>query len=84
MPLLEHDVERLFGSAKDDDIIKTSRQRFRMLREQLKQSRRLSRIWRVNIDFQFQGFYAFWRHDSPKLRLDKAPKWFFLAGLTDA
>lgn len=89
--LSEHDEERLFGGRRSDgpeiewvDDVPIRPAWMRRYREELKQSRRMSRLFGVNVDFQFQTLEAFCRNDGPRLRLDHHPKWFFLAGLTDA
>ena len=70
----QHDVERLFG--KKDVLIP-------MLREQLKQSRRLSRVLYCRVDFQFQTSTS--RYEGkPRERIDTMPDELFDAGLNDA
>ena len=85
--LEEHDLVRLFGLADDkkrpDGQLWNTRQ-WAMGREQLKQSRRLSRAMRVNVDFQIQTVHeAEQRATRPRLRLDTASDGFFDAGLGD-
>jgi hypothetical protein len=85
--LSEHDADRLFGEVKPVewiDGIPIQPQWMRILREELKQGRRAARVLGVNVDFQFQSFERFIRQDGPRLRLDSHPKFFFLAGMTDA
>ena len=84
--LLENaDIERLFGtdlSYAEGDL--TSVRRWRWLREELKQARRMSRAMRVNIDFQFQHAQHQARYaGKPRLRLDKATDEYLAAGLGD-
>jgi hypothetical protein len=92
IPLQEHDIDRLFGTDNDmpkdaageADIYDHSVRDWRWMREELKQSRRLSRQWSERFDFQFQHAERFWRCDMPRIRLDSVPRWTFLAGLCDA
>lgn len=85
IPLQDHDIERLFGTDTDrPEIGDTPVQMQRWMHEELKQSRRLARMWRENFDLQFQPFERFWRSDAPRIRLDTIPKWTFLAGMTNA
>ena len=54
-------------------------------REQLKQSRRLGRRFRCNVDFQIQTEEEASRYPGkPRLRLDAIPDEVFAAGLGDA
>jgi hypothetical protein len=84
----DQDLHRLFGRGYDDVGTVSSQWspgRWRQGREQLKQSRRLSRMMRVNVDFQIQDYVDAERYaDLPRLRLDKAPDGFFEAGKGDA
>jgi hypothetical protein len=86
--LAEVDMARLFGRDDATDArvgIDHGSRAWRRMREQLKQSRRFSRLMRVNIDLQVQTAAEALRYaDRPLLRLDRAPAGFFAAGLDDA
>jgi hypothetical protein len=83
----EADLTRLFGpddshEPRDPDAMTTPR-KWRILREELKRSRRLARHGLPFVDFQIQGeaeakFYE--DQGKPRVRLDRAPEGFFEAG----
>lgn len=84
MPLAEHDLARLFGRDRGGDGWQTGERDLRRMREQLKQSRRLSRVLRANVDFQIQTLAEFTAHEHrPRLRLDGVPDETLEAGLGD-
>ena len=83
----EPDMLRLFGEAGTGrtEMSLTDERTWRQCYEQLKQSRRLSRMLGKNIDFQIQSEktaagYA----ERDRVRLDMAPDGFFDAGVGDA
>lgn len=83
IPLSEEDQARLFG--KDTTIPEgatASNFHWRKWREELKQSRRLSRRLRFQyrVDIQFTSPEAFAANPKPKLQLDQATEDFLLAG----
>lgn len=87
--LADH-IERLFGprTMRGGRWWDWTEQDVRRGREQLKQSRRLSRQFGLNVDFQIQtqgakGYVVGYR-ERPKLRLDTMPDTAFGAGLGDA
>mgnify|MGYP000691666642 CR=1 FL=1 len=84
--LADHDLARLFGKEKPrDDVFDWSERDLRRGREQLKQSRRLSRRFRCNVDFQIQTEAEHAAHEGrPRLRLDTVPDEALGAGLGDA
>lgn len=85
--LTEPDLLRLFGPDKfrNGDWADWTEREVRMGREQLKQSRRLSRRFRCNVDFQIQTEADLKRYEGrPRLRLDTVPDETFSAGLRDA
>jgi hypothetical protein len=84
VPMAEADLARCFGKDQrqrgPDDLWPA--RRWKMAREQLKQCRRYSRIFSVNVDFQFQTLeQAAGRQDGSRLRLDKATDYDLKAGL---
>lgn len=83
--LAEHDIERLFGRPKPrGDGLDWTERDLRRGREQLKQSRRLSRRFRCNVDFQIQTEDEHAAHAGrPRLRLDTVPDDVLAAGLGD-
>lgn len=85
--LAEHDLARLFGKETqrgDGDIFDWTERDLRRGREQLKQSRRLSRRFRCNVDFQIQTEAEHAAHEGrPRLRLDNVPDDVLAAGLGD-
>lgn len=84
MPLDEPDLRRLFGRDRGGDGWETGERAMRRMREQLKQSRRLSRVLRANIDFQIQTAAEWAAHEHrPRLRLDGVPDDVLAAGLGD-
>lgn len=82
----ERDLVRLFGERRivQERWWDWTEQDQRRGREQLKQSRRLSRRFRCNVDFQFQSKLEAERYAGPKLRLDTVPAATFEVGWTDA
>lgn len=83
----DRDLVRLFGPPKlrDGDIRDWSTQELRQGREQLKQSRRLSRRFNCNVDFQIQTAHEFAAHEGHAcLRIDTIPDEVFTAGHGDA
>lgn len=84
--LAEHDLARLFGKAKPrGDGLDWTERDLRRGREQLKQSRRLSRRFRCNVDFQIQTEAEHAAHEGcPRLRLDTVPDDVLAAGMGDA
>lgn len=93
--MLEHaDMEALFGGDFEPRGLEWSNAKWRLEREQLKQSRRLTRRWRGGcpawrFDFQFQctlfsdinGLPIM--REGPHLRLDSVPLSYFAAGRGD-
>lgn len=88
------DMEALFGGDFESRGSEWSNAKWRLEREQLKQSRRLTRRWRGGcpawrFDFQFQCCLNSERtglpimHDAPHLRLDTVPLSYFSAGRGD-
>jgi hypothetical protein len=78
----ECDLHRLFGHP---DWRGVDEFRWRWHRYELKQSRRWSRTWMENVDFQVQTVDQAMRYSGmPRLRLDRIPRGYFLAGFTDA
>ena len=89
------DMEALFGKDFDSHGIEWSAAKWRLEREQLKQSRRLIRRWRGGgpawrFDFQFQcGLNSdatglpIMHEGKPHLRLDTVPLGYFAAGRGD-
>ena len=96
LQLTREDLELWFGKDFDSHGLEWSPARWRLEREQLKQSRRLTRIWKGGcpawrFDFQFQStlFSDFdglpiMREGKPFLRLDTVPLSYFAAGRGDA
>lgn len=83
--LAEHDVARLFGRDKPANIGEWSERELRRGREQLKQSRRMSRRFRCNVDFQIQTEAEAAAYEGrPRLRLDAVPDDVLAAGLGDS
>ena len=85
--LREADLLRLFGKSmmRNGDWTDWTERDVRMGREQLKQSRRLSRRLRCNVDFQIQSEVDFKRYEGrPRLRLDTVPLETFEVGFGDA
>lgn len=85
--LAEHDMARLFGRERlqGGDVFDWSERDLRRGREQLKQSRRLSRRFRCNVDFQIQTEAEHAAHEGrPRLRLDTVPDDVLAAGMGDA
>lgn len=82
----ERDLVRLFGERRivQDRWWDWTEQDHQRGREQLKQSRRLARRFRCNVDFQFQSLAEAARHAGPRLRLDTVPDATFEAGWTEA
>jgi hypothetical protein len=83
------DFVRLYGPDLEEPtrpaLDHQSRQEWRRMYDCLKQSRRLSRNTRRTVDFQVQRAEGRERYaDKPRVRLDRAPEWFFVAGLGDA
>lgn len=93
LQLGREDLELWFGKDFDSHGIDWAPGRWRLEREQLKQSRRLSRMWRGypcrRFDFQFQStlFSEFdglpIMREGPFLRLDTVPLHYFAAGRGD-
>lgn len=94
LQLTRDDLEMWFGTDFDKGHIEWSPGKWRLEREQLKQSRRLSRRWRGypcrRFDFQFQSTLfsdstglPIMREDRPSLRLDTVPLKYFDAGRGD-
>lgn len=90
--LTADDVVAMFGPDAQNRHVEWKRSHLMMAREELKQSRRLTRRWRhawhhdvarpMRFDFQFQvGDHA---PSKPKHRLDKVPDEMFNAGRGDA
>lgn len=89
------DMELLFGKDFDSHGLEWSNAKWRLEREQLKQSRRLTKRWRGGcpawrFDFQFQcalmseiDGLPIMREDRPSLRLDTVPLSYFAAGRGD-
>lgn len=89
------DLETWFGKDFDSHGLEWSAAKWRLEREQLKQSRRLTRRWRGGcpawrFDFQFQSTLfsdldglPIMRENKPHLRLDTVPLGFFAAGRGD-
>lgn len=85
----EAELARMFGADDSneprtlDDL--TAPREWRILRECLKQSRRLSRTFAKNVDFQIQSQSDAKRYeDKGRVRLDRASEEFFEAGQGDA
>lgn len=92
--LEREDLELWFGKDFDTPGLDWSPARWRLEREQLKQSRRLSRRWRgypcMRFDLQFQNCLMsdidglpIMRESKPSLRLDTVPLDYFRAGRGD-
>lgn len=81
----KHDWLRLFGEPDKREGSVWSTQRVAWARDRLKQSRRLSRAFMTNIDFQVQRVEEAERRyvGKPRLRLDTIPDELFKAGLGD-
>jgi len=88
------DMEMWFGKDWDSSGLEWSPAKWRLEREQLKQSRRLTRRWRGyparRFDVQFQcALFSddtglpIMREDKPSLRLDTVPLDYFRAGRGD-
>lgn len=80
------DLERLFGprTIRNDNPAGHCHQDIAQMREQLKQSRRLSRALQMRVDFQLQALPLRTKYtDRPRLRADTLPDEFFAAGLGD-
>ena len=92
--LAREDLELWFGKDFDATNLDWSPARWRLEREQLKQSRRLSRRWRGyparRFDVQFQSCLfsdtdglPIMREGKPSLRIDTVPLDYFRAGWSD-
>lgn len=85
------DAVAMFGEHLEATALDWSPGKLRMHREQLKQSRRLTRRWRLEQRFDFQFQIALFsdttgepiQDDRPRLRLDRVPNDFFNAGRGD-
>jgi hypothetical protein len=78
----EDDLVRLYGRYGAD--VDPQMRRAKMRYDRLKQSRRLSRVFRRNIDFQTMTEADAVRHkDKPRVRLDTTPDHHFTAGQGD-
>lgn len=82
----DRDMVRLFGERRlmADRWWDWTEQDHRRGREQLKQSRRLSRRFNCNVDFQIQTLLEASRYRGPRLRLDTVANAVFEVGWTDA
>lgn len=94
LAISREDLIALFGAGADEQSFEWSPARMWMEREQLKQTRRLTRRWRhayaPRFDFQFQivlfgddGAPIFGHRDKPRLRLDAVPDDHLQAGKGD-
>lgn len=94
LQLTRDDLECWFGKDFDSHGLEWSPAKWRLEREQLKQSRRLTRRWRGGcpawrIDFQFQSTLFSdidglpIMREGPSLRLDTVPLSYFAAGKDD-
>lgn len=96
LQLTREDLELMFGKDFNAYHLEWSAGQWALEREQLKQSRRLTRRWRGGcgprrFDFQFQSTLfsditglPIMREDKPSLRLDTVPLSYFDAGRGDA
>jgi len=91
LQLTREDLEEWFGKGADEYAIEWSPGRWAREREQLKQSRRMTRRWRGyparRFDFQFQTTLfsdvdglPIMREGKPSMRLDTVPLSYFAAG----
>jgi hypothetical protein len=92
--LEREDMDRWFGKSWDEHGFEWTKAKWRLEREQLKQSRRLARRWRgyptTRFDVQFQcclfsdaDGLPIMREGKPFLRLDATPLDYFRAGRGD-